>query len=356
MFDLEVIPFDHVILALADIDKPFPPKFIYRLSDITEEEASSLQSAWSQVALARRQAVMEDVQSMGEDDTLLDFNAVGRLALKDPDAYVRLLGIRTLTDYELVDLLPNFLYLVENDTDEQVRAACATALGVFVYLGEIEEISQKKQRKIEEVLLRVHQGSDTDLVRRRALEALGYSSQEEMIPLIERAYTLGERAWLVSALMAMGRSGNEIWNARVVALLDDRRVDVRAEAVTAAGELGIRGITRRLLELLRDTHDDVRAAAIWALSEVGGEGVRARLVAMQEESDDDDEVDLIESALENLSFTDDFRNFSILELDETSKEGEDEDEEDDFEFDDYDEDLASEESFDEDYDEDEDLG
>lgn len=354
MFDLDEIPFDHVIQALLDTEKPFLPRFIYRLSDITQLESRSLQDAWPRADLMRRRAVMEDVQSMGEEDTLLDFSALARLALKDSDGYIRQLAVRTLADYEPEELLPDFLYMVEHDADEQVRAACASALGVFVYLGEIEEISQKKLHKTEEILLRVHQGSDTVLVRRRALEALGYSSREEMVPLIERAYTSGEREWLVSALVAMGRSSNKVWNAKVIAMLEDRRADVRAEAAAAAGELGIRSTSRRLFDLLDDAHDEVRAAAIWALTEVGGEGVRARLMAMQEETEDEDEADLIESALENLSFTEDLKNFSILDLDEFD----DEDEEDIFDFLDEDEDEFIDEESDEidEEDEEDDLG
>ncbi|MCU0484933.1 MAG: HEAT repeat domain-containing protein [Anaerolineales bacterium] len=345
MFELDEIPFDHVIRALLDTEKPFPARLIYRLSDITPDEITSLKNTWSKVDLARRRAVMEDVQTMGEDDTLLDFSELGRLALKDPEGYIRQLAVRTLAEYEAVDLLPDFLYLVEHDADEQVRAACASALGTFVYLGEIEELSKKKLQKTEEILLRVHRGTDTVLVRRRALEALGYSSREEMIPLIEQAYAQGQREWLLSALIAMGRSSNAMWSSRVAAMLQDRRADVRAEAATAAGELGMRTFSHRLLELLEDVHEDVRAAAIWALSEVGGEGVRSRLEAMQEETEDEDEADLIESALENLSFTEDFQDFSMLELDE------DEDEEDE-----YDEDEDFDVEYDEDEDEDEDRG
>ena len=356
MFELDEIPFDHVIQALLDNEKPFPARLVYRLSDITPEESSSLKSAWGKAELLRRRAVMEDVQNMGEDDTLLDFSEVGKLALKDADGYIRQLAVRTLAEYEMAEMLPDFLYLVEHDADEQVRAACASALGVFVYLGEIEEISQKKWRKTEESLLRVHRSSDTALVRRKALEALGYSSQDEMIPLIEQAYAQGQREWLLSALIAMGRSSNAVWNTRVTAMLEDRRADVRAEAATAAGELGIRSASRRLMELLEDAHEDVRAAAIWALSEVGGEGVRSRLEAMQEDTDDEDEADLIESALENLSFTEDFQQFAILDVDEPDN-AEDDDylDEDDYDEDDLLNDLIDEE--DEEIDgEDEDLG
>jgi hypothetical protein len=94
---------------------------------------------------------------------------------------------------------------------------------------------------------------------------------------------------------------------------------------------------------LDDAHEDVRAAAIWALSEVGGEGVRSHLEAMQEDTEDEDEADLIESALENLSFAEDFQKFAILDVDEAD-DAEDDDylDEDDYDEDDLLDDLIEE--------------
>lgn len=346
MLDATEISFDDVIKALLNEANPFPAKYLYRLSDITRQEQTSLEKAWPRVSLQRRQALMEDIQSMGEDDFLLDFSALGGLALQDADSYVRLLGVRTLTEYEEVALMPTFMRMAEHDSDEQVRAASAAALGPFVYMGEVEELSEKKLRQVEECLLRL-QRDDDPLVRRRSLESLGFSSREEVPALIESAYNQGEREWLVSALLAMGRSSNSQWNSRVIDMLEDRRADVRTEAATAAGELCIKSCYRRLMELLEDPHDQVRAAAIWALSEIGGEGVWERLEAMQEDTEDEDEADLIEAALDNLAFTEDFQDFSMLKLSE--EEGEEEEIANEEFFED------EEDEFDESFDEDEDL-
>jgi hypothetical protein len=43
--------------------------------------------------------------------------------------------------------------MMEEDEDEQVRAAAAKALGLYVYLGEIEEISADDHHLVEDSLL-----------------------------------------------------------------------------------------------------------------------------------------------------------------------------------------------------------
>ncbi len=88
------------------------------------------------------------------------------------------------------------------------------------------------------------------------------------------------------------------------------------EAARAAGELEASQATTQLLGLLDDHDDGVREAAIWALSLVGGRGVKEALQNLIDEVEDESEVDLLESALDNLAFTEDMASFSLLELDE----------------------------------------
>ena len=169
-------------------------------------DLDDLKAIWGQIPNWRRKALLEDLEQLFEDDYLLSFEAVCRLGLEDPDSEIRFLSIRSLFEYDVEDLLPVFLDLVVNDDQEDVRAVAATVLGKYVYEGEIEEISEKKLRQIEDRLLAVVQSEDTMLVRRRALEALGFSSREEVPALIETAFHHSEYDWVVSAIFAMGRS------------------------------------------------------------------------------------------------------------------------------------------------------
>jgi HEAT repeat protein len=144
--------------------------------------------------------------------------------------------------------------------------------------------------------------------------------------MIQAAFDSGDSNWQVSALFAMGRSYNEEWAPTVLSMLADDRVAVRAEAAEAAGELEMTDAREPLLEMLADPDENVRAAAIWSLSQIGGDEVGERLKALLEETEDEDEADLIEQALENLEFSEEF-NFEFLDL-ESSKDQDEFDEDD----------------------------
>ncbi len=315
--------------ALLDVDKPLHPRYIYRLSDINDSDLDAVQQAWARVPARRRQAIMEDIEDIGSDDYILSFEALARFGLQDSEPRVRELAVRTLWEYELPDLVPTFIRMMETDGDVEVRAVAASALGQYIYLGEIEELPASTLHKVEEKLLETTTGQNPSLVRRRALEALGFSSRDELPALIEAAFYSDSNEWLASALFAMGRSANRSWNPSVISKLDSEVPDVLAEAVRAAGELEIKEALPRLMSLVETEDENVRWAAIWSLSQIGGEGVRERLEELYDLTDDDEEADFIDSALENLDFTEDTPLFDLLDVedeDEEKEEFEDKDE------------------------------
>ena len=324
------IQFAKVIDALLDESTPFPPRYLYRLSDLEPEDYSSLSSAWESISLRRRQALLEDLEELHLADDLLCFEEVGRLALKDKDPTLRLLAVRILREYELVDLLPIFVDMIEHDADAAVRSASASALAPYIYMGEVDELSPAKLHQVEECLLRVIKGSDIPSIQRKALEALGFSSRDEVVPLIKKAYESDDTEWLISAIFAMGRSANKRWNKQVLSKLEHKRPSVRAEAASAAGELEISAAVPQLLEMLEDPDLDVRMAASWALSQVGGEGVRNALENKLENSDDVEETKLLENALENLDFTEEMKDLTLFDI---SEDGEEDSESSDNEYD-----------------------
>ena len=305
--------------AMLNEEKPLHPSYIYRLSDLSEDDLAALQTTWSKVPAWRRKAIMEDVEEIGQNDYVLSFEEFARHGIQDSEPGVRELAVRSLWEYESRDLIPIYLQLLESDDDYNVRAAAATALGKYIFLGEIEELPTHTQRRIEDRLLDVVNGDENVLVRRRALESLGFSGREEIPALIETAYNSGSVDWLVSALFAMGQSANKDWIPWVTSKLDSDNPEVLLEAARAAGELEIRESVPKLMELVDLDDYDLRTTAIWSLSQIGGEGVRARLEELYEDADDDDEADFIDSALDNLDFTEDIALFDLLELSEDGK-------------------------------------
>jgi HEAT repeat protein len=348
------IPFPEVLEALLDTETPFAPRYLYRFSDLEPEEIRDLKKIWEQIALWRRKALLQDLEQLFGDDYLLSFEAICRLALEDADAEIRFLSLRSLFEYEVRDLLPVFLNLLINDSNADVRAAAATALGKYIYAGEVEELDPKTLRLVEDRLLSVLQGSDTTLVRRRALEALGFSSRKELPPLIETAFNTQENEWMVSALFAMGRSCDKRWEEPVTQMLDHVLPAIRMEAARAAGEIEISKASERLIELLEDDNAEVRLAAAWSLSQIGGDEVQEALDLMLASTEDSEEADFIGTAIDNLIFNQSVQFYGIMGFPEGESDPEDDFE---FDFDDFDndydadlDDLDNLDDSDEDYD------
>ena len=302
----KVIPFDQVIAALLDNKKPFSPTYLHRFSDLNDGDVKELKNIWSKIEKDRKAALMVDLEELNNHDTLVCFDAISQIAINDPDPKVRACGITLLWECDDDGLVPRFIQMMQHDPDEVVRATAASALGMFVYLGELEEIPEKLLKQVETVLLEVMNSKDSPLVKRRVLEALGSSSRQEVPELLEKAYNMEDEQWQSSALFAMGRSADNRWEKHVLDRLDARD-EILFEAARAAGELELEAAREPLLDMLQkedeELDEDLRDAIIWSLSKIGGEDVRDVLEKMMDETEDEEELEFIQNALDNLDFT-----------------------------------------------------
>ncbi|MEZ0396317.1 MAG: HEAT repeat domain-containing protein [Anaerolineales bacterium] len=309
--------FQSVLEALLNESQTFPARYLARFSDLEPAQLEALAEIWPRVPLARKVALLEDLQDLAEDDTLVSFEAFARARLKDPEPSVRAGALRLLVECEDTHLVPDLLDLLNADDEPEVRAAAAVVLGQFIYLGELEKIPAATLREIEDHLLTATRDA-YPLVRRRSLEALGASSRPELPALIEAAYHQEDPDWIVSALFAMGRSGDLRWSKQILSKLNHPNQAIRTEAVQAAGELGLTAARSALLDQLEDEEDLlVRHEIIWALSQIGGEGVRERLEELADAADaeeDDEEAEFLEEALSNLAFTEDKSLFDMFDF------------------------------------------
>lgn len=308
------VSFDDVVLALRDEEHPFPARYLYRLSALEGEELGLISRVWHGLSAQRRLGLLEDLETLAESNTVLQFDAVNRIALDDEDPRVRVTAIRSLWPSEQVGLIPPLLELLENDESNEVRAQAAAALGRFVYLGEVGKVPAGTLKKIEERLLGLVDGDADLLIRRRALESLGFSSRPEVPELIEHGYEDNNEEWAASALYAMGRSADDRWAPLVIDRLKDSNVELSREAARAAGELELSDALPALVDLLQEEDSELRLAAAWALSQIGGEGAQDALEEALERTEDEDEIDLIEDALENLTLTHEMSDLSILDF------------------------------------------
>jgi HEAT repeat protein len=319
------VDFQTVVQALLDDSRAFPPRYLHRFSDISPDDLKAVLQAWPQVSPRRKQSLLEDLEELADADTLLSFEDLARALLFDPVSTVRAQAILLLWECRDAKLAHIYIEMMNEDESQEVRAAAATALGQFVYLGEVEEIPGELHHEVENKLLAATKSAESALVRRRALESLGYSSREDVPGLIEAAYHEGHPDWLESALFAMGRSCDERWEKQVLSKLHDPNEDVRMEAIQAAGELELKSARAALLDLLEDEEDPGgRRPIVWSLSKIGGEGVRSRLEELLDAEEDDDEQEFLEEALDSLSFTEDISPFGLLDLDPGDEKEEEE--------------------------------
>jgi hypothetical protein len=295
------VTFQAVLDELSTNSKSFPASYLNRFSDISRDDLALLKSIWPNIKPKRRLSLVEDLIKFNENNTIVCFDDVALFFLKDDDFRIRSGAIRLLRESEDPRVIEPLISLVEHDKQFLVRAAAAGGLGAFVLLGELDKISPEKLAHIERVLLARITGTDDDLVRRSALEAMGYSSRKEMERLITDAFEETDPDWIASALVAMGRSASEEWEMHILRSLFHPDMVVRIEAIRAAGALSLNRAVEPMLEMLDGTepNKEVRFAAIWSLSEIGGEKANAALESMLDNSLTYEEAEVIEDAIDN---------------------------------------------------------
>jgi HEAT repeat protein len=310
------MPFEHVLEALLDETSPIAPQVILRLSDIEGEALQKVRAIWPRISPERRLNLLEEMETLVEDNHILSFENITKIALHDDDAQVRFLAVRSLSIYETTDLIPELLERVENDSDPNVRTACAFSLGRFAYLAELDQFPAHIKQAIHACLFKIVNGEDEDIIRCQALESLGYFTHSDIPALLREAVKSDDIIWQASALSAMGHSCDSRWAPQIEIMLENPSPVLRLEAVRAAGELGLGSAKSQMFELLDDAVPEIHLAAIWALSQIGGEGVTETLEELLKQAQNDDEADFIEDALDNLASSDDFDIFELLDIDD----------------------------------------
>ncbi len=301
---------------LQDDSLPLPVQRFVELSDLDKDQQRQFASVWPSITSERKMQILRVMGQQALDRFELSFEAINRIAILDPDSQIRSIAIENLWESEDPSLVPILLESLVVEGDDRIRAAAAAALGKFVWLGEIEEITPELLQQIELGLLAACRDDDSHEVRRRSLESIGYSSHDEVPDRIEESYRSMNEQMQQSAILAMGRSANERWAGYVLAELTNPNPLIRMEAARAAGELEVREATGPLIDLLQDVNDAIRLAAIWALAELGGEEAVNALIDLAENSDDNALQDVIQEAIDHMTFIEGSRNLFLFDFDE----------------------------------------
>jgi len=233
------------------------------------------------------------------------------------------------------DDLAAALLTVLRDASEpdELRAAAAVSFGAALDTGyteydeslqgfedeEMVPISSATYLEIGKSLKALY--ADTSipkLVRRRILEASVRAQASWQVEAVGKAYTSGDRDWVVTAVFCMQFVHG--FEKEILESLDNPDEEIHFEAVRAAGESELDAAWPHVSELAQDesTPKDLRIVAIAAAGQIRPREAQGFLFELSDSTDED----IAEAADEALSFIGE-------DLDEDDEFDEDEDFEDD---------------------------
>jgi hypothetical protein len=305
---------DMLLDRLGDETRPVRSLDLAELSDLSRGAVGQVRLTWAILSEERRFELITTMVEQAEANIHLNFHALLRTFLDDPDARVRRAAIEGLWEDEKTNLVPPLLDLLQGDPAVDVRAAAATSLGRYILLGVLGEIADQPAQLAEEGLTGAwYRPGERVEVRRRALEGLAYLNTSAINELIQNAYFDENDLMRQSALFAMGRSADRRWARVVLEELTSQEPAMRFEAAVAAGEMGLREAVQPLIRRLNDADSSVREAATSALGKIGGPAAKRALENLLAASDEV-LVQAAEDALDELNFNADHLDSTLLEI------------------------------------------
>lgn len=253
-----------------------------QLSDLNADQIRQLKAVWSGLPDRERINLVATLKRQAEEDALVDFDSVYRMAMDDANPDVRRLAIGASLDNESQELLSKLLGLCADDPEEMVRSAAAERLAGFAYEAEVGTLSERDAERIERVLLeKVRSETEAMSVRASALASAGYFSTEEVRTEVRRA--LSRDGLRLAAIRAIGRNCDPVWTPVLEEQMSSDDPAVRREAAEAAADY--EGTVDALADLVDDPDTSVRMAAISSLGKIGGDEALDTLVYCYESSD-----------------------------------------------------------------------
>ncbi len=309
--------FEKLLQQIGDTENRLSISSLYGLSNLDKAEVLLFQKAWPSIAVERRCQIINFLVEIAEANFEVNFDPVFRFCLGDEDERVREVAIEGLWEDDDTALIEPLITLLQDDPSVLVRAGAAKSLSRYVLLGELDKIKAHHFTLVQEALLETIHSPFEDLeVRRRAVEAIAYSSDEGVREIIETAYYDEDERMRTSAVFAMGRSADPYWSDLVISELESSRPEMRYEAAMACGELELWAASPLLANLVNDPDREVLEAAIWALGQIGGDEACRILYDCYQEGDQFLR-EAVEEALEHLEFTHGFPDIPLDLLDES---------------------------------------
>lgn len=273
--------------GLKDEHRPLAQCHLAELSSLAPEEMAFFRKVWPRIGVERQRQAIAHLAELAERDCQLNFDDVFRFCLGDRDEQVRATSIEGLWECEHRALLDAFIYMLKEDSSEQVRAAAAMALGRFAVLAELEKLLPRDGARVRGALVAAIDNLKERLeVKRRAVEAISAMNVPRVKAIIQEAYESDDARMRASALYAMGRNGDPSWLPTLLKELQSPDAEMRYEAAVACGELGHEDAIPHLERLIHDVDSQVRFSAIAALGDIGGDEAEESLREFLDHPDD----------------------------------------------------------------------
>jgi HEAT repeat protein len=261
---------------------------LYALSDLARERWAAFYDMWQLLSILQRRRLIQALVDLAEASFQVNFDAIFRYCMQDPDPEVRAAAINGLWENEEPNLIGPLIGALRSDPSAQVRAAAATGLGRYVLAGELEQLEPPIQARVmEELMFTVHLAGESVEVRRRAIESAAYACTPEALDALEMAYYDEDADMRLSAIVGMGHSCDMRWQDILLAELQSNSPAMRYEAALATGELMLRKAVPLLARLIEDADPQIRDASIWALGQIGGQQAKDVLLDAYEDADED---------------------------------------------------------------------
>jgi len=220
----------------------------------------------------------------------------------------RLVAAELAGDFTVInDELAETLLTVASSAHEpeRLRARAAISLGPVLEQADIDgfedpddvPITEHTFLTIQESLEKLYLGKSIPKeVRRRSLEASVRAPQIWHQRAIEQAYSSGDKEWMLTAVFAMRWVRG--FDDQILAALKSSDLEIKYQAVVAAGNWGLDAAWSPIVELLSDAHcpKDSLLAAIAAVGSIRPAEAPEILVDLAN-SDDEEIAEAVEEAV-----------------------------------------------------------
>ena len=256
---------------------------LYELSGLIDDDLQKFKSVWTEMPSELKLKLITSLTEIAEADFATDFTDIFTIALDSSEPEISILAIEGLAESEDIRLIPKLKHILKMSIINTVRAKAAESLASFVLLGELGKIRESIFIDTVSTLIEIVTNTSEYInVRRRALEAVAYTSLRDVPELIQTAYDSNDEKMTISAVFAMGRSADKRWASIVRKELDSLNPEMRFEATRACGDLHLSEAVTDLIALTDDVDIEVQEMALWSLGQIGGQRARRKLDDMVE--------------------------------------------------------------------------